>query len=132
MPSNTPKRKPLPKRRKPIASQGAVSPDPTGPDNKHSDASGTSKGVQSKNLQGLKYLDMISPLLKRLHQDKCQRDKAGNRDLHYDQYCMLILLYMFNPTVTALRSIPQASELAKVQKRLGVARTSLTSLSEAW
>lgn len=94
----------------------------------------TAKGkpkVKSKDLQGLKYLDMIAPLLERLHNDMCKRDKAKNRDLHYDQYCMLILLYMFNPTVTALRSIPQASELAKVKKRLGCAKTSLTSLSEA-
>lgn len=93
-------------------------------------AKGKSK-VKSKDLQGLKYLDMIAPLLERLHNDMCKRDKAKNRDLHYDQYCMLILLYMFNPTVTALRSIPQASELAKVKKRLGCAKTSLTSLSEA-
>jgi hypothetical protein len=90
-----------------------------------------SKAMMSRAVQGLKYLDMIAPLIERLHNDKCDRDKAGNRDLHYDQYCMLILLYMFNPTVTALRSIPQATELAKVKKRLGLARTSLTSLSEA-
>jgi hypothetical protein len=88
-------------------------------------------GVQSKDIQGLKYLEMIAPLLGRLHNDNCERDKAGNRDLHYDQYCMLILLYLFNPTVTALRSIPQATELAKVKNRLGVSPTSLTSLSEA-
>ena len=87
--------------------------------------------VKSKDLQGLKYLDMIAPLLQRLHRDKCERDKAGNRDLHYDQYCMLILLSMFNPTVTSLRSIPQASELTKVKKRLGCNKTSLTSRSEA-
>lgn len=94
----------------------------------------TTKGkpkVKSKDVQGLKYLDMIAPLLQRLHNDRCDRDSAGNRDLHYDQYCMLILLYMFNPTVTSLRSIPQASALAKVKKRLGCARTSLSSLSEA-
>ena len=64
------------------------------------------------DIQGLKYLDMIAPLLEHLHNDNCRRDKAGNRDLHYDQYYMLILLYWFNPTVTALRSIPHASELA--------------------
>ncbi len=87
--------------------------------------------MQSKDIQGLKYLEMIAPLLGRLHNDNCERDKAGNRDLHYDQYCMLILLYLFNPTVTALRSIPQATELAKVKNRLGVSPTSLTSLSEA-
>ena len=98
------------------------------------DDNSTPKGkrkVKSKDIQGLKYLDMIAPLLERLHNDMCDRDSAGNRDLHYDQYCMLVLLYLFNPAVTALRSIPQASELAKVKKRLGCAKTSLSSLSEA-
>jgi hypothetical protein len=98
------------------------------------DDTSTPKGkpkAKSKDIQGLKYLDMIAPLLGRLHNDMCDRDSAGNRDLHYDQYCMLVLLYLFNPTVTALRSIPQASELAKVKKRLGCDKTSLSSLSEA-
>jgi hypothetical protein len=49
--------------------------------------------------------------LKRLHDDGCERDQAGNRDLHFDQYCMLILLYLFCPAVTSLRGILQASGL---------------------
>jgi hypothetical protein len=48
-----------------------------------------------------------------------------------DQYCLLILLYLFNPIVTSLRGIQQASELAKVQKKLGCPRAALGSLSEA-
>jgi len=87
--------------------------------------------IQDKDLQGLKYFDMLIPLLRRLHDDQCQRDKANNRDLYFDQYCMLVLLYMFNPTVTSLRAIAQASELAKVQKKLGCKRTAFTSMSEA-
>jgi hypothetical protein len=69
--------------------------------------------------------------LARLHDAGCARDKAGNRQLHFDQYGMLILLYLFNPIVTSLRGIQQASELAKVQKKLGCSRASLGSLSEA-
>lgn len=132
MPSKPTKRKSPPKRRKPVAQQGPNCAEANEPD--EGDVTSTARGnptVRSKDIQGLKYLDMVAPLLERLHNDKCDRDKAGNRDLHYDKYCMLILLYMFSPTVTALRSIPQASELAKVKKRLGVSRTSLTSLSEA-
>jgi len=87
--------------------------------------------VQSKDISGLKYFAMLIPLLQRFHEDQCQRDKANQRELHYDQYGMLILLYMFNPTVTSLRAIQQASELEKVQKKLGCKRTSLGSLSEA-
>lgn len=87
--------------------------------------------LQPKDVQGLKYFDMLMPLLERLHHDKCSRDKANQRELHFDKYCMLVLLYMFNPAVTSLRAIVQASELEKVQKKLGCKRTSLGSISEA-
>lgn len=87
--------------------------------------------IQERDITGLKYFDQLAPLLKRLHHDGCNRDAAKNRILHYDQYCLLLLLYLFNPIVTSLRGIQQASELKKVQKKLGCARASLGSLSEA-
>ncbi len=74
---------------------------------------------------------MLQPLLEHLHEDQCQRDTAGNRPLHYDQYCMLVLLYVLNPTVSSLRAISQASELTKVRAKLGNKKASLGSLSEA-
>ena len=43
----------------------------------------------------------------------------------------LVLLYMFNPICTSLRAIQQASELKKVQRKLGCPRASLGSLSES-
>ena len=87
--------------------------------------------VLEENITGLKYFDKLAPLLARLHQVGCERDKAGNRKLHYDQYCMLVLLFFFNPVVRSLRAIEQASELRKVQQKLGCQRASLGSLSEA-
>ncbi len=87
--------------------------------------------ITESDITGLKFFDQLAPLLRRLHDDGCERDRAGNRELHYDQYCMLILLYLFNPIVTSLRGIQQASELKKVQKKLGCARAALGSLSEA-
>ena len=87
--------------------------------------------IKEADITGLKYFDQLAPLLKRLHKDGCDRDRAGNRSLHYDQYCMLLLLYLFNPIVTSLRGIQQASELKKVQKKLGCQRAALGSLSEA-
>jgi hypothetical protein len=87
--------------------------------------------IKEPDITGLKFFDKLAPLLERLHDDGCERDRAGNRALHYDQYCMLVLLYLFNPIVTSLRGIQQASELKKVQKKLGCARSSLGSLSEA-
>jgi hypothetical protein len=87
--------------------------------------------IQEHQVVGLKYFDKLAPLLERLHDDGCARDRAGNRKLHFDQYCLLILLYLFNPAIGSLRSLQQAGALAKVQKRLGCSRAALGSLSEA-
>lgn len=89
------------------------------------------KKITEQQITGLKYLDKLAPLLERLHDDGCARDRAGNRQLHFDQYCMLLLLYLFNPIVTSLRGLQQASELTKVQKKLGCPRAALGSFSEA-
>jgi len=87
--------------------------------------------IQASEVQGLKYFQALSGLLERVHEVGCERDRAGNRLLHMDQYVCLLLLYLFNPICTSLRSLQQASELKKVQKKLGVPRASLGSLSEA-
>lgn len=87
--------------------------------------------LRERDIQGLKYLETLLPLLERLHDVGCRRDKAGNRKLHYDQYCLLVLLFLFNPVVRSLRSLQQASLLKNVQRKLGCPRTSLGSLSEA-
>jgi hypothetical protein len=89
------------------------------------------KKVRDEDVTGLKYFDKLQPLLMRLHEVGCQRDKAGNRKLHMDEYCLLVLLFLFNPVVRSLRAIQQASELRKVQRKLGCLRASLGSLSEA-
>ena len=87
--------------------------------------------LTEKDITGLKFFDQLAPLLQRLHDDACQRDTANHRKLFYDQYGMLMLLYFFNPIVTSLRGLQQTSELKNVQKKLGCARASLGSLSEA-
>jgi len=87
--------------------------------------------VREKDLQGFKYFDRLFPLLDRLHEVGATRDQAGNRELFYDQYTLLILLFFFNPIITSVRGLQQASSLAKVQKLLGVSRVSLGSFSEA-
>ena len=87
--------------------------------------------LKSRDIQGLKYFRRLLPMLDQLHGVGCQRDRAGNRSLHYDQYCMLVLLFMFNPILRSLRALQQASELKNVQRKLGCGRASLGSLSEA-
>ena len=87
--------------------------------------------IHERDITGLKYFARLAPLMARLHDDGCARDRAGNRELHYDQYCLLILLYLFNPVLVSLRAVQQASELPNVQKKLGCSRAALGSLSEA-
>jgi len=87
--------------------------------------------LSAKSVGGLKYFRRLQPLFARLHDIGTDNDLAGNRQLHFDHYASLILLYFFNPCLTSLRSIQQASTLHKVQTQLGVPRTSLGSLSAA-
>ena len=87
--------------------------------------------VAEKDLEGFKYLELLEPFLERLCGVGTERDVAGNRELYFDQYTALILLYFFSPIVTSLRGLQQATELKKVQKQLGISRVSLGSLSEA-
>lgn len=87
--------------------------------------------IREEGITGLKYFRKLWPLFERLHDVGCQRDKAGNRELFMDQYCALVLLFMFNPCVRSLRALQRASELKSVRKKLGCGRASLGSLSEA-
>jgi DDE family transposase len=87
--------------------------------------------VCARDLQGFKYYRLLLPFLDRLHKVGTQRDRASNRKLFFDQYGALLLLYFFNPVMTGLRSLQQASGLEEVQQRLGIRPTSLGSLSEA-
>jgi hypothetical protein len=74
---------------------------------------------------------LVGQLLERLHGAATERDRAGNRQLFYDQYATLRLLYFFTPTVTSLRGLQQLTTLAYVQRRWGVHPTALGSRSEA-
>jgi Transposase DDE domain len=87
--------------------------------------------LEPADIEGLKFFDRLLPLLHSLRDVGCERDRAGNRSLHFDQYCLLVLLSLFNPVVRSLRALQQASELENVQRKLGCSRASLGSLSEA-
>jgi len=89
------------------------------------------EAITDDQLQGFKYFKKFLPLLDRLHDHATARDKAGNRTLHYDQYIALQLIFFFNPIVTSMRGLVQASALKKVRRELGVLPTSLGSFSEA-
>jgi hypothetical protein len=82
-------------------------------------------------LQGCKYFRLLGPLLGHLRTVGTERDRAGNRQLFYEQYASLLLLYFFHPVVTSLRGLQQTTTLIKVQERLGGRRTSLSALGAA-
>lgn len=90
-----------------------------------------SRTIKQRDIRGLKHFAKMRALLGSLHTVGCQRDKANNRSLHFDEYCLGVLLFLFNPTLTSLRGIQQASQLRNVRKKLGLRRASLGSLSES-
>lgn len=87
--------------------------------------------IKPSDLKHLRELSHIASLLEPLHEMGTARDTAGNRQLHMDHYCLMVLMWMFNPVIDSLRGIQQASEFDVVRKRLGVGRASLGSLSES-
>lgn len=89
------------------------------------------EGATLETLQGVKFLQRLQPLLVRLREDACGRDRAGNRKLFFDHLSGLILLTFFNPSLKSLRDLHSASRLQQVRKKLGCSAASLGSLSEA-
>ena len=79
----------------------------------------------------MKQLRRVAQLLAHLHAVGCGRDKAGNRELHFDDYVLLVLLYLFNPLIDSLRTLQRTADLPEVQERLGIGRFSLGSFSES-
>ena len=49
--------------------------------------------LTEKDIVGIKYFDQLLPRFQRLHDEGCARDVAGNRVLHYDQYCLMVLVF---------------------------------------
>lgn len=54
-----------------------------------------------------------------------------NRQLHFDDLLILLLFAFFKPSLDTLRSVQRATQSSRVQKRLGVGPTGLSTLSEA-
>jgi hypothetical protein len=93
------------------------------------DTAGGAESVEA--VEGLKFFRRLEPLLERLRPAQCERDRAGNRRLFFDQVCGLVLLTFFNPSLKTLRDLQRASRLAAVRRKLGCSQASLGSLSEA-
>lgn len=92
---------------------------------------GAGDEVDLQRVEGVRLLERVRPMLARLHADATGRDRAGNRQLFFDQVCSLILLTFFNPTLKTLRDLHAASKLARVRKKLNCSAASMGSLSES-
>jgi len=82
-------------------------------------------------LRGFKQLRRVAKLLRGLHDSGCARDTAGNRELHFDDYVLLLLLFLFNPAIDSMRELQRVAGLEEVQEKLGIRRFSLGSFSES-
>jgi hypothetical protein len=78
-----------------------------------------------------KQLRKVAGMLAFLHDNGCERDKAANRELHFDDYVLLVLLWMFNPMIDSLSTLQRVAGLEQVQKKLGIKRFSMGSFSES-
>jgi len=99
--------------------------------NSTAEPSGESSQLTQQQIQGLKHFKTLLPLFHRLHEVGCARDKAGNRELFFDDYCAAVMLYLLNPLIGSMRSLQHALTLPNVARKLGVKRFSLGSFSEA-
>jgi hypothetical protein len=87
--------------------------------------------LKEKDILCLGHLQRVYALLEPLHDVGTQRDTAGNRQLFFDDYVKLVLLYTWNPLLGSIRDLQQAAALPKVARALGIKRFSTGSFSES-
>lgn len=87
--------------------------------------------LRDKDVRCLGHLQRAFELLGPLRKVGCARDRAGNRELHFDDYVKLVLLYTWNPLIQSVHDLQQAVTLPRVAKALGVKRFSAGSFSES-
>jgi hypothetical protein len=87
--------------------------------------------IQLKDIKCLGHLQRVFELLDCLHNVGCERDTARNRKLHFDGYCKLVLLHIWNPLLESVPDLQRVLGLPQVAKALGVRRFSAGSFSES-
>jgi hypothetical protein len=92
----------------------------------------TSKeSLKDKDILCLGHLKRAFGLLDGLKDVGCKRDKAGNRELFFNDYVKLVLLYTWNPLIGSVHDLQEAAALPRVAKALGIKRFSAGSFSES-
>ena len=83
--------------------------------------------IKDNDVLGGKFLRPIIRMLAPLH-EHCPDPK---RKLFFDEYCVWLLLYFFNPILDSVRGLQQASDIESLCKRMKLRRFSLGSFSES-
>jgi hypothetical protein len=91
----------------------------------------TAKTISPERIQRPEFIRRAGELFAHLKDVGCKRDKAGNRELFFNDYCSLIVLYACNPVIDSMRMLRRASGLEQVQRMFGVKKFSLGSFSES-
>jgi hypothetical protein len=97
----------------------------------HAQVEPAGRTLRDKDVVCLGHLKRVFDLLGPLHDVGCARDRAGNRELFFDDYVKLVLLYVWNPLIQSVHDLQQAAMLPRVAKTLGVKRFSAGSFSES-
>jgi hypothetical protein len=86
-----------------------------------------SPALEVTDLKGFKFFERVKGLFSTLH--GCAAHP--NRKLFFDEYATAVLFYFYNPAITSLNDLRQATDFEKVQKALGLRRMSQGSMSES-
>jgi hypothetical protein len=87
--------------------------------------------VAPNKVEALKHFKRLLPLFSRLHEVGCERDTAGNRGLHMDEYCATVMLYLFNPLIDSIAMLQAAVKVPRVARVLDIKPFSAGSFSES-
>jgi hypothetical protein len=79
----------------------------------------------------LRHFKRLVRLFQCLDDVGCERDRAGNRQLFMDDYCLLVMLYLFNPLIDSIAMLQTAVKVPRVAKTLGLKPFSAGSFSES-
>jgi hypothetical protein len=82
--------------------------------------------IRRQDIYGAKLLYPVLQLLAPLHAHRSD----PKRNLHYDELCVWLLLYFFNPILDSMRGLQQASDIPELRQQLKLPRFSLGSFSE--
>jgi hypothetical protein len=89
--------------------------------------------LTERDLHGWKLLEEFGDLLERAEAkvERGPREIHGLRQLHMQRYLRLFLLGVYNPVVSSMRALCQASHLPRVQKEIRGGPVALSRFSEA-